>query len=112
MKLRDKITYLTKKLKLKDIANIYLKSSCILDFHNYLQHGLTMRTFEVLGSGCKLITTNQNIIKEPFYNESIINIISSENLEFNIDFIKDQNIKCTNIESYSIDKWIHKIFMS
>lgn len=99
-----------KKLKLIDIANINFNSNCILDYHNPKQNGLTMRTFEALGSGCKLLTTNQNIVNEPFYNDKAINVIDVENKNFSTSFVHDKNISLNQIDRYSIINWVKKIF--
>ena len=40
----------------------------VLDIEHPKQVGLTMRTFEVLASGRKLITTNRSIINHEFYD--------------------------------------------
>lgn len=49
--------------------------NCVLDIEHPKQTGLTMRTFEVLAAGKKLITTNQLIRQEAFYDDSRICII-------------------------------------
>ena len=39
----------------------------VLDINHLDQSGLTIRTFEALGAGKKIITTNSEIKKYPFY---------------------------------------------
>lgn len=100
-----------KKLSLDDIAKIYSNSKVIIDYNNPLQSGLTMRTFEVLGSGKKLITTNKNIAKEPFYNKESIAIIDPLNPKIDPGFIDNKTPNTsTIIKNYHIDYWVNKLF--
>ena len=50
-------------MKINDIVSLYKESEVILDINHPGQNGLTMRTFEALGAGKKLITTNTEIKK-------------------------------------------------
>ena len=70
-----------------------------------------MRTFEVLGSGRKLITTNKNIIKEPFYDEEYIYVLDPQKPLINKKFFDNdyKNIPKV-IDNYHIDNWVHNIF--
>ncbi|MFH4210110.1 lipopolysaccharide biosynthesis protein, partial [Acinetobacter baumannii] len=63
-----------------EIIKLYAKSNVILDISHPGQSGLTMRTFEAIGAGKKLITTNLNIKEYPFYNSDNIFIISRDKL--------------------------------
>ncbi|MEY4570859.1 MAG: hypothetical protein RLZ10_52, partial [Bacteroidota bacterium] len=56
---KDKVSF--KALTKNEILMLFDKSRVILDIHHNGQYGLTMRTFESLGSQKKLITTNQDI---------------------------------------------------
>lgn len=71
-----------------DIIKIYKNSKIILDINHPKQKGLTMRTFESLGAGRKLITTNSEISKYPFYNKQNILIIDRNNIQLNKDFFE------------------------
>ncbi len=100
-----------KSLSYKEILNLFSVSNSIIDFPSSFQTGLTMRTFETLGAGKKLITTNSNIINEPFFNKEYINLIDPDKLKLDIDFIK--KIPLTSIENkiknYSIENYIYKL---
>jgi hypothetical protein len=61
-----------------------------------------MRTFETLGAGKKLITTNKNILNEPFYNPEYISVINPKNLKINVDFIKNEPKDKINVDNYSL----------
>jgi hypothetical protein len=99
-----------RKLKLAEMARLYNESYCAIDYHNPNQKGLSMRTFEVLGSGCKLMTTNKNILSEEFMNPEIICIIEKNNPEINKEFILKDISDEYSFEEYSLNNWIIKIF--
>ena len=101
----------SKYLSHAQILSYFAASSCIIDFPSSFQSGLTMRTFETLGAGKKLITTNQNILREPFYNPEYINVIDPQNIELNINFIKNKPVTSMEnlIENYSIENYIYKL---
>lgn len=100
-----------KKLSHKEILNQFSISNTIIDFPSSFQTGLTIRTFEALAAGKKLITTNKNILREPFYDADYINIIDSDNFNLNIDFIKSKPIISIKekIKEYSIENYICKL---
>lgn len=62
----------TEKVPSKDVMKIFKDSMCILDAPQAGQTGLTIRTIECLGAKKKMITTNKDIKKYDFYNESNI----------------------------------------
>lgn len=101
----------SKSLSHPQILNYFAKASCIIDFPSSFQTGLTMRSFEALGAGKKLITTNQNIVNEPFYNPEYISIINPENFKIDIDFVKNtpKSKMVELIENYSIGSYIYKL---
>lgn len=99
-------------LNLDQIVDFYDKSEVILDISHPYQSGLTMRTFEAIGAGKKLITTNVNIKKYPFYNENNIYLIDRHNIQLDINFFKNKYLPLNSelYESYSIDGWLYDIF--
>jgi hypothetical protein len=102
-----------KSLKLRQIKELYQQSSVILDINHPNQKGLTMRTFEALGAKKKLITTNKEISKYPFYNEMNICIIDRNNIELNLDFFKDnyEQIDSNLYSKFSLEGWLFNIFI-
>lgn len=103
------------KLNMDTVVKIFSESKAIIDIHHPNQNGLTMRTFEVLGAGKKLITTNPNIKKHQFYNEDNIfflergNIDKGKLVEF-IDRKLDSNIN-DEIRKQRIDAWIKRVLL-
>lgn len=106
----EKIAF--KSLSHQEIINIYKDSKAILDINHPGQNGLTMRTFETLGAGRKLITTNENVKKYPFYNENNIWIIDRSNPVYEESFFKSDfhQIDNTIYESMSLNGWIQEVF--
>jgi len=109
---KSKFIGLTKKsvsfesMPMEETQNVFNDSKAVLDINNDLQAGLTMRTFEVLSQGKKLITTNSYIKHEPFYNSAMICIIDRKNSVLPPDFINSPMQK-TDMGEYHIDYWIN-----
>ncbi len=93
-------------MPMEETQNIFNESKAVLDINNDLQAGLTMRTFEVLCQGKKLITTNSYIKLEPFYNPAMICIIDRKNSILPPDFINTPMQKI-DMGKYHIDYWIN-----
>jgi len=71
-----------------------------------------MRTFESLGAGRKIITTNPNVKKYPFYDQNNIYVIERGKIDFNQDFFKSDFSPIANelILTMSLEGWIKEIF--
>lgn len=96
-----------------EILELYKKSKIILDINHPLQKGLTMRTFEALGAGKKLITTNTHIKEYPFYNPNNIWVIDRDNIKLEEDFFKTEftEISQNVYHKMSIEGWIECLFI-
>lgn len=92
-------------------SEIFHKSSSILDIEHPLQRGLTIRTFEALGSGKKLITTNKNISEEDFFNPDNILIIDRNNISIDLDFfdIPFSPLSKSIRSRYTLSGWLDEI---
>ncbi len=102
-----------KSLTLDEIIQFYDRSDIVLDISHPGQSGLTMRTFETIGAGKKLITTNKNIEKYPFYNPKNIFLIDRGNLSLDKGFFLNE-YEAMSPELYercSIDGWIYDLFI-
>lgn len=102
-----------KSLKIEQIVKLYQESNVILDINHPNQKGLTMRTFEALGARRKLITTNKEVSKYPFYNEKNILIIDRDQINLNLDFFKDyyNDIDYILYDKFSLEGWLYNIFV-
>lgn len=110
IKIKDMKYLKTYTVGMEEILNVYKHSFSILDIELIIQNGLTMRTFEALGSGLKLITTNENIINEPFYNEENIIILHRNDLNLNLDFFKNSFCDDENMNQYTFENWFYNLF--
>tara|TARA_B110000902_G_scaffold266473_1_gene354338 strand:- start:1498 stop:2541 length:1044 start_codon:yes stop_codon:yes gene_type:complete len=101
-----------KSLTLDTILELYKVSDVILDINHPLQKGLTMRTFEAVGAGKKLITTNAEIRKYCFFNPKNILVIDRNNINIDKSFfeLKYEDVGSEAYQKMSIEGWIYDIF--
>jgi hypothetical protein len=100
------------KLNHNQIIDFYKKTKSVLDINKPFQNGLTIRTFEVLASGRKLITTNSDIKNYPFYNSDNILVIDRDNIVLNHDFFETdfRNMDEKTLYMMSLDSFIECLF--
>ncbi len=100
------------KLNHQQIISFYQKTKTVLDINKPFQHGLTIRTFEVLAGGRKLITTNADIRNYPFYSPDNILIIDREDIKLDSDFFKSdfQELDDHVLQMMSLDSFISALF--
>jgi hypothetical protein len=103
-----------KSLNTNDIITLYKKSNVILDINHPGQKGLTMRTFESVGSAKKMITTNSEIIKYSFYNPKNILVIDRDEIEIDKTFFetKYEDLDDETYERASIEGWLKCLFVT
>ena len=93
-------------LSSNEVNDVFVKSKAVIDCPLPKQNGLTMRTFETLALGKKLVTTNKNIAFYDFYTPQNIFIVDGVNKLpedfFSTDF--DQNFKLS--DKYSICSFV------
>ena len=95
------------------VLGLVLRSRAVLDIHNPNQSGLTMRTFEALAAGRKLVTTNSAVIHEPFYDPEWIHVIDRGDPVIDVGFVR--GIPSTPIKErmapHSLDRWLSSMLM-
>jgi len=96
-----------------EIIDYYRQAKSVLDINKPFQDGLTLRTFEVLASGRKLITTNSDITNYPFYNPNNIFIIDRTHIKLDRDFFNSEFEKIEDDVLYmmSLDSFIECLFV-
>lgn len=101
-----------KSLGHNEIVEIYKDAKAILDINHPGQIGLTMRTFETLGAGRKLITTNSDIKSYPFYNENNIYVLDRQKPNLTKEFFEKEfeDIEREVYFSMSLKGWIKELF--
>ncbi len=95
-------------LPIDETLRIMIQSECILDTDRASQSGTTPRLIWALAMGKKIITTNVNIKRMPFYNPTMINIIDRNNPIIDKTFLESHYIKTDNtyLHTLRIDNWI------
>ncbi len=95
-----------------EVQDIFFSSKVVLDIEHPKQNGLTMRTFESLGSRKKLITTNQNILVTDFYNPDNILVIDRKNPIIDVTFFQTPyyDIPAATYNKYKLSAWVDEVF--
>ena len=103
-----------RSLSFSEVLELFEKSRIILDIHHENQSGLTMRTFEALGAGKKIITTNKEVLKYKFYNPNNIFVIDRNDIYLDMSFFNKDSIPIDEkyYKAMSISGWIDSIFLN
>ncbi|MFC6099508.1 CgeB family protein [Olivibacter domesticus] len=121
----EKLHYYTQKMKGKaidlnlcsfhslsyqEVLALYRKSTVIVDFSNVNQAGLSMRVIEALGAGKKLLTTNEKIKNEAFYDPKQIHVADWKQLAIPEDFFQTTYHDAKNLDYLRLDNWLDTLF--
>lgn len=98
-------------LPFETLYQTYADSRCVMDVENRGQHGLTMRSIEILGLKRKFITTNKDIVNYDFYNTNNILVIDRENPIVDMDWFKRpyEELDKSIYEKYSLKNWLLEV---
>ena len=104
----------TKSLKLGELIDLYNNAKCVLDIQHPNQTGLTMRTFEVLASGRKLVTTNADVKKYVFYHPNNIFVIDRNALTMEKSFFSQPFMPLPDemLHRMSLRGWLDCLFLN
>lgn len=100
-----------KKLSVRDTYALYSRSRIVVDYTNPGQNGLTMRTIECMGCGCKLVTNNASVRNADFYDQQNILVYEGTKLEIPQAFLQqayrdpDPSVRAY----YSLDRWVEDV---
>jgi len=95
-----------------DTLSQHIKScAAVLDIEHPKQTGLTMRTFEVIASGKKLITTNKSVLQQDFYDPARILVINRLDPSVPNDFLACELPQLSEefISKYSLRGWLSEV---
>ena len=98
-------------LPFETLYSTYADSRCVVDVENKGQHGLTMRSIEILGLKRKFITTNKDIVNYDFYNPNNILVIDRENPVLDMEFFNKpyEELDAEIYKKYSIENWVLEV---
>jgi hypothetical protein len=91
-----------------EAARRFSEHAVILDIHHPGQTGLTMRTFDALAAGRKLITTNAAVRDHEFFDPSRIHVIDRNMPEVDPGFLDPPSMEPPVVrlpERYSVRSW-------
>ncbi len=96
----------------EEITKMIASSKIVLDINDINQNGLTIRTFEALLSGKKIITTNQEIKKYDFFNDNNICVVDRKNISIPVSFWECSYTPISDevMEKYTPKGWIEDVF--
>jgi hypothetical protein len=96
------------------LAELFARSRAILDIEHPDQRGLTMRTFETIGSGKKLVTTNRNAELEDFFDPDRVLIIDRKAPAIPENFLAADPppLSPTIKQRYSLASWLEEILVA
>lgn len=97
-----------KKITIDEVEQIQNQSRCIFDFSYPNRQGLTLNCISALAKGKKLVTSNQRIKEEPFYNPDNIYIYDYDNPIFDIEFFTKKTHP-VDISYLRLDNWLKYI---
>jgi hypothetical protein len=111
MRYAKKSEFRFRPLEKKAVRKVFSQTLAVVDIEHPNQRGLTMRTFEALGAGKKLITTNRNILEYDFYNENNICVIDRNTPRIPDEFLASpyQPLPTDLYEKYSIWAWLDEV---
>jgi hypothetical protein len=99
-------------LSKQEVQSVFFDSFAILDIEHPRQTGLTMRTFETMGAGKKLVTTNALVKETDFYNPENILVIERDSVpSFPDSFFRTPYVPPTDAiyQKYSLNGWLSEV---
>lgn len=100
-----------KSLSLEETNKIYGKSKVVVDY-TAEQTGLTMRTIESIGNGCKLITNNKYIQNTDLYYPENILLYTGVSFDIPKTFVEEpcKRLPLEIRKKYMLENWVREIF--
>lgn len=94
------------------LQSVFSRSLAVVDIEHPRQRGLTMRTFEAMGSLKKLVTTNVNVREYEFFNPSNICVIDRVAPRIPSAFLDTPFVPLAPelYRRYSIEGWVDEVF--
>ena len=95
-------------LPLHEYNKIMANTKAILDINHHNRQGMTINVITALANGKKLITTNERIKEETFYDPQMISIIDQKLPVIDFDLLRSP-YKKIDISYLRIDNWLKHV---
>lgn len=95
-------------MPLSDYNDIMSNTKAIIDISHRERQGMTINAITALANGKKLITTNDRIKNEIFYDPQMISIINEKSPHIDLDFLRGPYISL-NMSFLRIDSWLKHV---
>ena len=90
-----------------EVSNIVKRSKIVIDIQHPSQSGLTSRTIEALGANCKIITTNNSITEESFYDPACVKVIDRNEIKIPKEFVEEKcEFDARSVIDLRVDNWV------
>lgn len=91
------------------LVELYGASRAVLDLPGNEQTGFTMRTFESLGAGRKLVTTQRELVNEPFFDPHEVFVLGLHGDYPPLSFLRAPARPAAFIQDYSLRNWLLRL---
>jgi hypothetical protein len=103
------------QLNASEVRARVFSSRAVVDIEHPKQVGLTMRTFESIGAGKKLVTTNSSILSSDIYHPDNILLLDRRSMDgaVNMEFFSSPFTELPEkvLRKYSLDYWLKDILL-
>lgn len=106
---RDEFNFVP--LEKATLQSVFARSRVIVDIEHPNQRGLTMRTFETMGAGKKLVTTNSQIADYDFFKLGNVCVIDRRTPKIPRRFLESPFTPYTDelLYRYSLEGWVDEV---
>lgn len=98
-----------RSIDIDGIVEMMRTSTAVFDFASMQQNGLTMRIFENLAAGMKIIATNPQIAREPFFSPDRILLLDQLDFTPVKPFLAAPLERARTFEEYSLSNWLRRL---
>ena len=105
-----KIELFSSALNHQDYLAVLARSKVVVDMiSDPNQSGVSLRTFEALSKNCKLLTNNQSLKNENFFDHNLIAFYSTLPSKIDIDSLLDKNKPEFNGDLFEINRFVDSL---
>lgn len=101
-------------LPVEILTDVFDRTEIIVDIEHPNQTGLTVRTFDIMRSSKKMVTTNRDIVNYDFYMFGNIQLINRDDPQIPDAFIERKFTPYSEkiLHFYSVDGWLEDVLSS